>query len=103
MEKQLAALREKETVLTTALNEEDAKVKTVEDEMYGEKQHIDTEWEKIHKREAELQDDIVRKCITLFMVARLYITSSLHCKEFALPLVFLLSKIIVEVLLYIYP
>ena len=61
MEKQLAALRQKETILLTALSEEDAKVKKVEDEMHGEKQQIDAEWEKIQKREAELQDDMVRK------------------------------------------
>ena len=62
MEKQLAALRQKETVLLTELSEEDAKVKIVEDEMHSEKQQIDSEWEKIQKRESELQDDIVRKC-----------------------------------------
>ena len=61
MEKQLAALRQKEVILLTALSEEDAKVKTVEDEMQGEKQQIDSEWEKIKKRETELQNDIVRK------------------------------------------
>lgn len=61
MEKQLAVLRQKEALLTTALSEEDAKVKTIEDEMHGEKQQIDAEWEKIHKREAELQDDVVRR------------------------------------------
>jgi len=61
VEKQLAALRQKETSLIVALAEEDAKVKTVEDELHGEKQQIDVEWEKIHKREAELQDDIVRR------------------------------------------
>ena len=59
MEKQLAALREKEMSLMTSLAEEDAKVKAVEDEMQGEKQQIDVEWEKIRKRETELQDDIV--------------------------------------------
>ena len=61
MEKQLAALRQKEAIILTALSEEDAKVKTVEDEMQGEKQQIDSEWGKIKKREAELQNDIVRK------------------------------------------
>lgn len=61
VEKQLASLRQKETSLIAALAEEDAKVKTVEDELHGEKQQIDTEWEKIHKRETELQDDIVRR------------------------------------------
>lgn len=67
----MAALRQKETSLITALAEEDAKVKVVEDEMCGEKQQIDAEWEKIHKREAELQDDIVRKlylCIKLYKI-----------------------------------
>ncbi|XP_065912368.1 uncharacterized protein [Dysidea avara] len=58
MEKQLALLRQKETVLLSALSEEDSKVKSIEDEMSVEKQQIDVEWEKIHKRESELQVDI---------------------------------------------
>jgi len=60
MEKQLAVLRQKEAVLLSALSEEESKVKSIEDEMSVEKQQIDVEWEKIHKREAELQIDIVR-------------------------------------------
>ena len=69
MEKQLAALRQKEAMLLTELSEEDAKVKTVEDEMHSEKQQIDAEWEKIKKRESELQDDIVRKCYHICSIA----------------------------------
>ena len=47
-------------MLLSALSEEDSKVKSIEDEMSVEKQQIDVEWEKIHKRETELQVDIVR-------------------------------------------
>ena len=65
MEKQLALLRQKETVLLSALSEEDSKVKSIEDEMSVEKQQIDVEWEKIHKRESELQVDIVRHQICI--------------------------------------
>jgi len=77
MEKQLAILRQKEAVLLSALSEEDSKVKSIEDEMSVEKQQIDIEWEKIHKREAELQVDIVRHQI--YDCENLFICETMCC------------------------